>query len=79
MEGLRGGGQTPKKSSESHKPTGRGKAHDKSLARKRAVIGRINAKIKTFKLSAHPYRNHHGRRLMGMTPICGGINFELRF
>ncbi|MDR2717846.1 MAG: transposase [Treponema sp.] len=46
----------PKKESKPHKLTEREKAYDKRLARKRVVIEHINAKIKTFKSMAYPYR-----------------------
>jgi hypothetical protein len=42
------------------------------------VIEHINAKIKTFKIMAYPYRNHCNRHLLRMTLICGIINYELR-
>jgi hypothetical protein len=48
----------PKKSGRNRKLNEREKAYNKRLAKKRAVIERVNAKIKTFKIMAYPYRNH---------------------
>lgn len=66
----------PKKESKNHKLTEREKAYNKRLARLRVVIEHINAKIKTFKIMAYPYRNHRARHLLRMSLICGIINFE---
>jgi hypothetical protein len=77
IEALHDNSQIPKKSSKNHKLTEREKVYNKRLARKRVVIEHINAKIKTFKITAYPYRNHRRRHLLRMTLICGIINFEL--
>jgi hypothetical protein len=77
IEALHGNSRIPKKSSKNHKLTKREKAYNRSLARRRVVIEHINAKIKTFKITAYPYRNHLRRHLLRMTLICGIINFEL--
>jgi hypothetical protein len=74
---LHGNSRTPKKSSKNHKLTGKEKAYNKSLSRKRVVIEHINAKIKTFKIMAYPYRNHRRRHSLRMSLVCGIINFEL--
>jgi len=66
----------PIKESKNHKLTEREKAYNKKLARQRVVIEHINAKIKTFKIMAYPYRNHRRRHLLRMSLICGIINFE---
>jgi hypothetical protein len=66
----------PKKGSKNHKLTKREKAYNKKLAKLRIVIEHINAKIKTFKITAYPYRNHRRRHLLRMSLICGIINFE---
>jgi hypothetical protein len=68
----------PIKSSKNHKLTKREKAFNKRLARDRAVIEHVNARIKTFKSMSYPYRNHCRRHLLRMSLICGIINFELR-
>jgi len=67
----------PVKASKKHRLTKQEKAYNKRLSRKRAVIEDINAKIKTFKVMTHPYRNHCNRHLLRMTLICGIINYEL--
>jgi len=67
----------PIKASKNHPLTGREKAYNRRLARDRVVIEHINAKIKTFKIMAYPYRNHCRRHLLRMTLICGIINYEL--
>jgi len=54
------------------------KAYNKRLARKRVAVEHINAKIKTFKIMAYPYRNHCKRHLLRLSLICGIINFENR-
>ncbi|MDR2486182.1 MAG: IS5/IS1182 family transposase, partial [Treponema sp.] len=68
----------PIKSSKNHKLAKREKAFNKRLARVRAVIEHINARIKTFKSMSYTYRNHCRRHLLRMSLICGIINFELR-
>jgi hypothetical protein len=77
IEKLHENSQIPKKESKLHKLTEREKAYNKRLARKRVVIEHINAKIKTFKSMAYPYRNHCRRHLLRMSLICGIINYEL--
>jgi hypothetical protein len=78
IEAFHANSQIPKKSSKKHKLNKRELAYNKRLARKRVVIERVNAKIKTFKSMAYPYRNHCRRHLLRMALICGIINFELR-
>jgi len=68
----------PRKSSKYHPLSDTDKEYNKRLAQKRIVIEHINAKIKTFKIMAHPYRNHCRRHLLRMSLICGIINFEKR-
>jgi hypothetical protein len=68
----------PKKSSKHHKLNSKEKAFNKRLSRKRVVIEHVNAKIKTFKIMAYPYRNHCRRHLLRMSLICGIINIELQ-
>ncbi|GHV54648.1 IS5 family transposase [Spirochaetia bacterium] len=75
---LHANSHIPKKESKYHKLSRREKAYNKRLSRERVVIEHINAKIKTFKSMAYPYRNHCTRHLLRMSLICGIINFELQ-
>jgi hypothetical protein len=68
----------PIKESKNHKLNRQEKAYNKRLARLRVVIEHVNAKIKTFKVTAYPYRNRRRRHLLRMALICGIINFERR-
>jgi len=68
----------PRKASKHHPLSDKDKAYNKRLARKRIIIEHINAKIKTFKSMAYPYRNHCKRHLLRIALICGIINFENR-
>jgi len=76
IEKLHANSEVPYKESKNHKLTKSEKAYNKRLARQRVVIEHINAKIKTFKIMAYPYRNHCKKHLLRMTLICGIINFE---
>ena len=78
LERLHPNSRIPIKSSKNHKLTKRERVFNKRLARDRVVIEHVNAKIKTFKSMAYPYRNHCRRHLLRMSLICGIINFELR-
>jgi hypothetical protein len=78
IEKLHQNSRIPKKASKYHKLTKREKAYNTALARRRVVIEHINAKIKTFKITSYPYRNHCQRHLLRMSLICSIINFELR-
>jgi hypothetical protein len=77
IEKLHPKSRIPKKNGKNRKLTKADKAFNKRLARKRIVIEHVNAKIKTFKCMAYPYRNHCRRHLLRMSLICGIINFEL--
>jgi hypothetical protein len=67
----------PIKSSKNHKLSKEEKAYNTKLARRRVVIEHINAKIKTFKSMAYPYRGHCcNRHSLRMTLICGIINYD---
>ena len=77
IEAFHPNSQIPKKSSKKHKLNGWGKTYNKRLSRRRVVIEHINAKIKTFKITAYPYRNHCRRHLLRMSLLCGITNFEL--
>ena len=63
----------PRKSSKYHPLSDTDRKYNRRLAQKRIVIEHINAKIKTFKIMAHPYRNHCRRHLLRMSLICGII------
>ncbi|GHU30450.1 hypothetical protein FACS1894172_03760 [Spirochaetia bacterium] len=84
IEKLHPNSRIPKKASKKHKLTAGEKGYNKGLAQKRVVIEHVNARIKTFKSMAYPYRNHCSqtkgalRHLLRMSLICGIINFELR-
>jgi hypothetical protein len=80
---LHAGSQIPKKASKRHGLSRRETAYNKRPAKKRVVIEHVNAKIKTFKGMAYPYRNHCNRtegprHLLRLSLICGFIIFELR-
>jgi hypothetical protein len=67
----------PVKSSKNHHLTTKKKAYNKKLAKRRVVIEHINARIKTFKSMAYPYRGHYcNRHSLRMTLICGVINYD---
>jgi hypothetical protein len=66
----------PRKASKLHPLSEKDKAYNKRVARKRVIVEHINAKIKTFKSMAYPYRNHCRRHLLRVSLICGIINFE---
>ena len=68
----------PRKASKCHPLSDKDKAYNKRLGRKRIIVEHINAKIKTFKSMAYPYRNHCKRHLLRIALICGIINFENR-
>jgi hypothetical protein len=67
----------PVKSSKKHKLSKKEKGYNKKLSRRRVVIEHINAKIKTFKSMAYPYRGHCcNRHSLRMALICGIINYD---
>jgi hypothetical protein len=67
----------PVKASKKHQLNEEEKAYNKKLAGSRVVIEHINAKIKTFKSMAYPYRGHcRNRHSLRMTLICGIINYD---
>jgi len=68
----------PIKASKNNPLSEKEKAYNKRLVRKRVAVEHINAKIKTFKIMAYPYRNHCKRHLLRLSLICGVINFENR-
>ena len=68
----------PRKASKLHPLGDKDKAYNKRIARKRVIVEHVNARIKTFKSMAYPYRNHCRRHLLRVSLICGIINFEKR-
>ena len=78
IEQLHTNSLIPIKESKYHKLNKQEKAFNKRLARQRVVIEHVNAKIKTFKVTAYPYRNRRRRHLLRISLICGIINFEKR-
>jgi IS5 family transposase len=76
IEAYHAKSKIPRKASKLHPLSDKDKAYNKRLARKRVVVEHINARIKTFKSMAYPYRNHCKRHLLRMSLICGIINFE---
>ena len=64
IERLHKNSKIPKKSSKRRLLSGMDKAYNKRLARKRVAVEYINAKIKTFKITAHPYRNRCRKYLL---------------
>jgi hypothetical protein len=77
IEGYHANSFIPVKSSKNHQLTEEEQAYNKELARRRIVIEHINAKIKTFKSMAYPYRGHYcNRHSLRMTLICGLINHD---
>ncbi|GHT18163.1 hypothetical protein FACS1894189_5620 [Planctomycetales bacterium] len=55
------------------------KRFNHELSSKRVAVEHVNAKIKTFKIMAYPYRNRRRRHLLRTTLICGIINAEALF
>jgi hypothetical protein len=78
IETLQPNSRIPKKPGKNHKLTRREKAYNTLLSRKRTNIEHSNARIKTVKIMAYPYRNHLHRYLVRMTLICGIINYKLQ-
>jgi hypothetical protein len=76
IERLHENSLIPIKESKNHKLAKLEMAYNKKLSRQRVVIEHVNAKIKTFKVMAYPYRNRRRRHLLRMSLICGIINFE---
>ena len=52
------------------------KAYNTALSRQRIFIENINAKIKVFKIMAHPYRNRRRKHLLRTKLICAILNAE---
>jgi hypothetical protein len=52
------------------------KRFNHELSSKRVAVEHVNAKIKTFKIMTHPYRDRRRRHLSRTTLICGIINAE---
>ena len=79
IDAFHANSKIPRKASKLHTLSDKDKAYNKRLAQKRVVVEHINAKIKTFKIMAYPYRNHCKRHLLRASLICGIINFENRY
>ena len=58
IEELHANSKIPRKASKYHPLSDKDKAYNRRLSKKRVVGEDINAKIKTFKSMAYPYRNH---------------------
>jgi len=52
------------------------KKENRELSSKRIIIENINAKIKVFKITKHPYRNRRKRFGLRMNLICAIINLD---
>jgi hypothetical protein len=78
IHGYHGNSIIPIKANKKNTLSEKEKAYNKRIARKRAAVEHINAKIKTFKIMAYPYRNHCKRHLIRLSLVCGIINFENR-
>jgi hypothetical protein len=76
IDSFHANSKIPRKASKLHPLSDKDKSYNKRLARKRVIVEHINAKIKTFKSMAYPYRNHCKRHLLRVSLICGIINFE---
>ena len=76
IEELHANSKIPRKASKYCPLSDKDKEYNRRLAKKRVVVEHINAKIKTFKSMAYPYRNHCKRHLLRMSLICGIINYE---
>jgi hypothetical protein len=77
IEDYHSNSSIPIKSSKNHQLSEQEKAYNKELSRRRVVIEHINAKIKTFKSMAYPYRGHCcNRHSLRMLLICGIINYD---
>lgn len=68
--------ETPKKKPRGGELTAAEKIENQRISRERMLIENINAKIKTFKITACKYRNRRKRFGLRMSLICGIINFE---
>jgi hypothetical protein len=65
-----------KKKSKNYKLTDKDKMENKTKASKRIFVEHINAKIKTFQILKHAYRNRRKRYNLRVNLICGLINFD---
>ncbi|MHB9294077.1 putative IS5 family transposase IS1515 [Hollandina sp. SP2] len=77
IEKHHGNSQIPKKGSTYHMLREGERRYNLRLSRSGVEIEHSNAKIKTCKSMAYPYRNHCRRHLVRMVLISGIINFEL--
>lgn len=65
------------KRSKHHLLTQEDKRLNREMAKIRIEVEHFNAKFKTFKIIAHPYRNRKKRFELRAELICGIINHEM--
>jgi len=68
--------EIPKKKSKLNPLTKKDKLENRAKSSKRISIEHINAKIKTFKIVAHKYRNRRKRFGLRFNLICILVNFD---
>ena len=68
--------QIPNKKTKLHPLTKEDKIENNKLSSKRIIVEHINAKIKVFKVTKHPYRNRRKRFGLRMNLICAIINLD---
>ena len=71
--------EMPKKKTKLNPLSKEDKLENKNKSSKRIPIEHINAKIKTFKIVAHKYRNRRKRFGLRFNLICALINFDRGF
>jgi len=68
--------ELPTKRSKHHPLTKEDKRRNREQSKRRIIVEHVNAKIKTFKMMAGPYRNRRRRFGLRFTLICGLINHD---
>ena len=68
--------EIPKKKTKLNPLTKEDKKYNNKLSSKRIIVEQINAKIKVFKITKHPYRNRRKRFGLRMNLICAIINLD---
>jgi len=68
----------PKKKTKLNPLTKEDKKWNHELSSKRIIVEQINAKIKVFKITKHPYRNRRKRFGLRMNLICAIINLDAK-
>jgi hypothetical protein len=71
--------ETPKKKSKKNPLTKEDKVNNRRLSNERVLSEHINAKLKTFKIFSHKYRNRRKRYGLRANLICGIYNWELEY